>query len=86
MQFAFGVTAYDSNAEPIDDPDYGQVVARYASWGLGGGSGTDVSIKIPTKPCTKELLGIGEEGSNESDFYQPHEASVRDLNFYWKKL
>ena len=84
MQFAFGVTMYDSNAEPIDDPDYGRVVARYASWGLGG-SGTTISMPIPTKPCTKELLGIDEEGS-DSVFSPPHEASIRDLNFYYKKL
>ena len=32
LQFAFGVTAYDGNIEPIDDETYGRVVARYQTW------------------------------------------------------
>ena len=33
LKFAFAITAYDSNREPIDDPRYGQVVAKIVSWG-----------------------------------------------------
>ena len=34
MHFAFGLTDFDGNQEPIDDPDYGQLVARYVHWGI----------------------------------------------------
>ena len=53
MQFAFGVTAYDSNQEPIDDPTYGRVVARYQTWGMGGEMGSGLSDPIPMKKCSR---------------------------------
>ena len=34
LMFAFGVTAYDSNPEPIEDASYGVVKPFYKSWGL----------------------------------------------------
>ena len=34
FNIAFGITAYDGNFEPIDDPKYGRVIARYISWGF----------------------------------------------------
>ena len=37
MQFAFALTAYDNNRDPIDDPSYGKVSAKIVSWGLGEG-------------------------------------------------
>jgi len=50
MQFAFGITSYDGNQEPIDDPDCGRVVARYVTWGLDEDvAGTQVSEPIPTR-------------------------------------
>ena len=52
MSFAFGITAYDGNQEPIDDPDYGRVVARYKTWGFD--DYTSYSEPIPTKQCTKD--------------------------------
>ena len=38
LNIAFGFTHYDSNTEPIDDPDYGEVIAEIKTW--GGTSGT----------------------------------------------
>ena len=34
FELAFGLTAYDSVREPIDDPRYGQIKAKYVTWGL----------------------------------------------------
>ena len=33
FQIAFGITAYDSNIEKIDDPDYATLHARLKQWG-----------------------------------------------------
>ena len=38
LNIAFGFTHYDNNPEPIDDPDYGEVIAEIKTW--GGTSGT----------------------------------------------
>ena len=94
MQFAFGITAYDSNQEPIDDPTYGNVVARYASWGLGEGPGTTISDPIPMKECSDADLGITvgpDGGENNLDrsatrFYPAHASNIGDLTFFRKKL
>ena len=34
LMIAFGLTVYDSNPEPIEDPSYGLLKAYYKSWGL----------------------------------------------------
>ena len=34
FNIAFGITAYDGDTEPIDDPKYGRILARYDSWGF----------------------------------------------------
>ena len=36
FKLAFGLTAYDSNQEAIDDPRYGRINAKYVSWGTPG--------------------------------------------------
>ena len=57
MQFAYGITAYDAEQEPIDDPDYGSLVATYLTWGLDDVRGSQ-STTIPTRYCTDEDLGF----------------------------
>ena len=38
LNIAFGITHYDDNPEPIDDLDYGEVVAELKQWdGENGG-------------------------------------------------
>ena len=82
MQFAFGITAYDSNQEPINDPRYGKVVAKFLEWGLGGEQGSSLGEDIPLKPCTKADLGLDEERAS-TKFFKTHSNSIRDLKFYW---
>ena len=81
MQFAFGITAYDSNTEIIEDPQYGNLKARLHAWGFGaqgeGGGG-----ELETHPCTQEELGLSDDSENESLFYPIHENSKRDTEFY----
>ena len=55
LNFAFGITEYDGNPEPIDDPTYGKLSARYETWGEGNwGSFAD----IPLRNCSAEELGL----------------------------
>ena len=34
LQIAFGLTAFDDNRNPIEDPEYGQLKPYYKSWGI----------------------------------------------------
>ena len=63
LQFAVGVTAYDSNQQPVDDPKIGRIVARYQTWGLGDGMGSGLSNPIPMKRCSRVDLGIAWAGT-----------------------
>ena len=59
LQMAFGITAYDSNYEAIDAPEYVTLKAQYRSW-----SPEEDATKfkyIDTRPCTREELGMGED-------------------------
>ena len=38
LNIAFGITYYDSNAEPIDDLDIGEVIGQVKSWDNDSGS------------------------------------------------
>ena len=33
LRFAYGITAYDDDPKPIEDLDYGEVKARFRTWG-----------------------------------------------------
>ena len=95
MQFAFGITAYDLNQDPIDDPTYGNVVAKYVSWGFGEDNLND---PIPMKPCSDADLGItvGWNGwsddvennldRSETRFFPINSSNIHAFTFYRKKL
>ena len=59
---AFAITAFDDNYESIEDADYGDLKAFYKTWGFEDAPGEQF-IEIETKQCTKEQLGINEDGS-----------------------
>ena len=41
LMYSFGITAYDSNRESIEDPSIGVLKPYYKSWGLVGDGGVD---------------------------------------------
>ena len=82
LWFAFGITAYDSNREEIEDPSIGVVKPAYKQWGLE----TDFFTEIPTRNCTESELHINGQDDPDSKFYQPHTNTVTDLTFFNKKL
>ena len=78
---AFGFTAYDSNQEPIDDPDYGELKAYFKTWGFGPPG--VFWEELNTIPCTEEMLKYKKDSSL---FYPSHKDSTNDLHYYRKKL
>ena len=86
LMYAFGITAYDSNPEPIEDPSIGVLKPYYKSWGIKETlSGVDFEA-LPTRNCTQAELHINGESDPNSAFFVPHKNSARDLSFYYKKL
>ena len=58
LMIAFGLTSYDGNPEPIDDPTYGTLNAYYKSWGLKKDvPGIDFEL-LPKRKCTRSQLGL----------------------------
>lgn len=84
--YAFGITAYDSNDQPIEDPTYGVLKPYYKSWGIKENvKGVDFE-ELPTRKCKTAELHIGEETDPKSKFSRPHPNSQSDLDFYYRKL
>ena len=86
LQYAFGLTAYDSNREIIEDPSIGVIKPYFKSWGIKAGVGGIDFEEIPTRPCTPEELQVENKTDPNSSFFIPHKNSIRDLEFYHKKL
>ena len=75
LAFAFGVTAYDSETESIEDPTIGVLKPYYKSWGLVA-NGQSVDFEpLPTRECTKAELHVDGETSDDSTFFKPHQSS-----------
>ena len=91
MDVAFAITAYDSNRDPIEDPQYGVLKAYYKTWGLSTGKGVQWT-ELADEYCTKQELGLNNEGklienqSSSSIFFDTHKNSVSDFTYYHKKL
>lgn len=66
--YAFGITAYDSNPESIDDPTYGEIKPYYKSWGLKEKAGVHFE-PLPMRNCTQAELHINNETDSESKFF-----------------
>ena len=64
LQIAFGISAFDGNQEPIDNPNIGRVVARYQTWGFTDDNlGFHLSDPIPVRRCSRVDVGIAFEGT-----------------------
>ena len=68
MAFAYGLTAYDDNEEPIEDPSIGILKPYFKSWGLIEGHGTTFT-PIQERKCTQAELHINGYDSTDSPFY-----------------
>ena len=80
FQLAFGITAYDGDTEPVEDPRYGRMLARYYTWGLG-----DSYQDIETHVCSDEELGLLED-KESSRFFEIYPNNLKDVQTYKKKL
>lgn len=86
LMYAFGITAYDSNREAIEDASYGVVKPYYKSWGIKAGIGGVDWEELPTRDCTEAELHVNDKSDTSSPFFTPHKNSASDLGFYYKKL
>lgn len=84
LWFAFGITAYDSNRENIEDPSYGKLEPYYKEWGMGDEGAGFKTIKY--RNCTIPELHIQQQTDPNSKFFKPHSIVLPDLEFYYKKL
>ena len=82
FQIAFGLTAYDSDPDPIEDPRYGRIYARFHQWGHG--NSTEYT-ELPAHYCTDEELGLTND-RKDSRFFEIYENSLKDLNDYKRKM
>ena len=79
LMYAFGITAYDSNPEPIEDPSIGTIKPYYKSW---KNEVRDILwTPIPARDCTRAELHIDDESDADSYFFKPNLSSKADLSF-----
>ena len=63
LAYAFALTAYDGNSEPIEDPSFGVLRPYYRSWGLKDLDHIGVELdSIPERACSKAELHINDDG------------------------
>ena len=84
LKFAFALTAYDENVAWVDESEYGEIQAKYATWGIYGHSYSEVNI--PIRQCTEKELGIVEGEEDKSSFFPVHKNSKRSLKYYHRKF
>ena len=58
IMFAFGITKYDSNPYPIEDPTIGVLKPYYKSWGIMKDAKGVHWQELPTRECTEADLHI----------------------------
>ena len=86
LMFAFAITVYDNNPNPIEDPSYGVVSPFYKTWGLDSDDPGVKFERMPTRNCTEAELHVNGKSDSNSPFFVAHKNSHRDLAFYYRKL
>ena len=84
LQFAWGIMAYDSNQENIEDPDIGVMHAFTYGWRTGGLFFNEVK----TRPCTSSDFNFEDNFTTPSKnykFYSTNPDQKNDVEFYKKK-
>ena len=79
LQYAFGITAYDSNPDSIEDPSIGVLKAYYKTWGLTEDDDSVLFEELPTRNCTEAEFHINGKSDPDSPFFKPHKNSKEDL-------
>lgn len=85
LMYAFGIAAYDSNREPIEDPTIGRLKPYYKNWGIKESNDVDFE-ELPTRNCTEDEFHINGKSKPDSFFFRSHPNNVDDLEFYYKHL
>ena len=85
LMYSFGISNYDTNYEPIEDPSYGVLKPYYKSWGIKE-EGTVDFEEIPTRECSETEFHINGKTDKDSLFFEPSSNLGSDIAFYYKKL
>ena len=78
MAFAFGLTAYDDNEEPIEDPSIGVLRPYFKQWGMD----QNLTTPIEWRYCTKSELRRQGYDDTESPFFEFTKAADTDIGTY----
>ena len=78
FNITFGLTAFDGDEEPIDDPKYGRIFARYQYWGFEGFENGVKFQEIETHRCTEEELGVDKNHDNQH-FFEIEEKNIKEI-------
>ena len=83
---AAAITDYDSNTEPVEDPEVGEIKIYQKLWDVADVDASEfVKFKeIPTRPCTE--ADFAENNAETSLFFPNKETSKADMAIHWKKL
>ena len=88
FNIAFGLSAYDNEAEWIEDEDYGSLKAYHYRWGFEGEHGSTWT-EIPSRNCTRKefyLDDVQDNNSEETRLYRDHFTSESNSKYYWRKF
>ena len=85
LMYAFGLSAYDSTLDPIEDESYGMLKPYYKSWGIKDKYDDDFE-ELLTRECSEAEFHINGKSDPKSLFYKPSPNHEADIAKYHKKL
>ena len=86
LMIAAAITAYDSETEPIEDPEVGEIKFYLKQWDVENIDAAESIqfIEIPTRPCIKD--DFAEYNSESPLFYPNKDGSKADMDIHRKKM
>ena len=85
LMYSFGMTDYDKNPEPIEDPSYGVIKPYYKSWNIKEDGIVDFE-ELPTRKCSEHEFHINGKTDPKSKFFKPSKSHERDIARLHRKL
>ena len=83
---AAAITEYDSNPNPIEDPEVGIIKMYLKKWDVYDEERQGVTFEeVALRPCQENDFDLG-NGASDSLFYDTNPSSKQDLANNWRKL
>ena len=86
LMVAAAITGYNSNTEPVEDPEVGEIKFYQKLWDVANTEATETIqfIEIPSHPCTAD--DFAENNSDNPLFFPNKPTSKADMDIHWRKL